>query len=234
MRCLADTGSPASLLPTALPYVERTLCDDHSRSTLWHSWDLLGKVVQLGVLEGSLYHKHEKIHHQLLLACSRWRLLRIPRGLCKFTNTTDLIPLLRLSFHHNRYVMNSFATLSFSMVALALHRTLCGRGATRHVCANMLPRPEMIPSTLGRQVTFSCFCAQPCWHCTTQPSYPSVACREIRTEARTQKNDVRSMMVLSLYSTHRMARPIKDSLVGTFVTVSRSLWEAAFVKGTNH
>ena len=41
-------------------------------------------------------------------------------------------------------------------------------------------------------------------------------------------------MVLSLYSTHRMARPIKDSLVGTFVTVSRSLWEAAFVKGTNH
>ena len=68
----------------------------------------------------------------------------------------------------------------------------------------------MIPSTLGRQVTFSCFCAQPCWHCTTQPSYPSVACREIRTEARTQKNDVRSMMVLSLYSTHRMARPIKD------------------------
>ena len=41
----------------------RTLCDDHSRSTCRHSWDLLGKVVQLGVLEGSLYHKHEKMYH---------------------------------------------------------------------------------------------------------------------------------------------------------------------------
>ncbi len=101
--------------------LERTLCDDHSRSTFRHSWDLLGKVVQLGVLEGSLYHKHEKTYHQLLPAGSRWRLLRIPKGLFKSTNTTDSIPLLK-AFIPSQTLMNSVAKLSSSMVALALHR----------------------------------------------------------------------------------------------------------------
>ena len=50
--------------------LERILCDDHSRSTLGYSWGLLGKVVQLGVLEGSLHHKHEKMYCQLLFAGS--------------------------------------------------------------------------------------------------------------------------------------------------------------------
>ena len=98
----------------------RTLCDDHSRSTFRHSWDLLGKVVQLGVLEGSLYHKHEKMYHHLLPVGSRWRLLRIPRGLFKLTNTTDSIPLLK-AFVPSQTLMNSVAKLSSSMVALALH-----------------------------------------------------------------------------------------------------------------
>ena len=94
---------------------------------------------------------------QLLPAGSRWRLLRIPRGLFKLTNTTDSIPLLK-AFIPSQSLMNSVAKLSSSMVALALHRTPRGRGATRHVCAKMLPRLEMIPSTLGGRVRRASVC----------------------------------------------------------------------------
>ena len=52
-------------LPTALVLV-RTLCDDHSRSSFTHSWELVGKVVQLGLLVGLLFHKHDKLYHELI------------------------------------------------------------------------------------------------------------------------------------------------------------------------
>ncbi len=54
-------------LPTALVLV-RTLCDDHSRSSLTHSWGLVGKDVPLGLLVGLLFHKHDKLYHVLIHA----------------------------------------------------------------------------------------------------------------------------------------------------------------------
>ena len=86
MGCAANEGNPPhTALPAAL-FLVCTLCDDHSRSPFTHSWDLLGKVVQLGVHEGSLYHEHEHMYHQLMPAGSRRGLLRFPRGLLKRTN----------------------------------------------------------------------------------------------------------------------------------------------------
>ena len=74
--------------------------------------------MQFGVFECSIYHKHEKMNHQLLPAGSLWRLLRIPR---EFSNLRiRLIEFPLEGFIPSSTLINSVAQLLFSMVALAL------------------------------------------------------------------------------------------------------------------